>query len=182
MLRLLLATAAVAGAVLAVPAAAAPGQPVAPYHDPAWGKHCRFHHFKEAQAPKLDGYPDDPLCVEYAKRDITVDNGGAIRFAEAEPARFAIAGQKCRYWQVDHWSVQLDRAYGAVVRWDGSYWFDRAAGEGGAIARHFTIAGQPVGAAQAAAAVATVSPQAAAQIRAYEGASFALPVAPGCGS
>lgn len=161
--------------------------PVATYHDPPW--HCRFQHFGEDKAPRVGAKEPDPFCVDYAKRDITVDNGGAVRFAEAEPARFAAAGPACRYWQTDHWSVQIDRADGAVVSWDGSYWYDRGKGYGAAIVRHFHLAGQPVGAWQAAAALATVDPQLAAVIRSYGagprgggGASFTLPVRPGCRS
>ena len=107
---------------------------------------CHFRHFGEGVAPPPRGYTDDPLCVDYAKRDITVDNGGAVRFAAAEPARFAIAVRACRYWQVDHWSVQLDRGFTAIVRWDGSYWYDRGRGIGGVLMRNFRVAGQPSGA------------------------------------
>ncbi len=169
---------------------AASAAAVTPYRDPWFAKKCRVHRFREAQTPQLDAYPDDPLCVDYAKRDITVDNGGAARFLAAEPSRFAIAGGKCRYWQTDHWSVQVDRAYGAVVRWDGSYWWDKGRGVGGAILRNFRVAGQPAGAWQAAAAVETVSPQLAEAIRSYGagaggggGSYFTLPGGePGCPS
>lgn len=156
-----------AGATAAV---AAPAPP-APYAAPPFARHCHVRHFGEGVAPPASGYQDDPLCVDYAKRDITVDNGGAVRFLLAEPARFAIAARPCRYWQVDHWSVQVDRGFAAVVRWDGSYWFDRGRGTGGVLMRDFRIAGQPAGAAQAAAAVATVSPDLAAQIRRYAAGS-----------
>ena len=161
---LLLVPAVVAAAATA--AAAAPAPP-APYTDPPFAHRCHFRHFGEGVAPPPAGYKDDPLCVDYAKRDITVDNGGAVRFAAAEPARFAIATKPCRYWQVDHWSIQVDRGFTAVVRWDGSYWWDRGRGIGGARLANFRIAGQPAGADQAAAAVATVSPTMAAYIRAY---------------
>ena len=161
---LLLVPAVVAAAASA--AAAAPTPP-APYTPPPFARQCHFRHFGEGVAPPASGYPDDPLCVDYAKRDITVDNGGAVRFLAAEPARFAIAGKPCRYWQVDHWSVQIDRGFTAVVRWDGSYWWDRGRGLGGVLMRNFSIAGQRAGADQAAAAVATVSPTIAAYIKAY---------------
>jgi hypothetical protein len=152
----------------------------APYVDPPF--HCAVvHHYGNGKAPDPLTVKDDPLCVVYNKRDITADNGGAIRFLEAEPARFAVAG-KCEYWQRDHWRVRLDRGFGSVVKWDGSYWFDVTDGSGGAILRHFTIAGQPVGPTQAAAALKTVSPAMAKQIRKYGagrsgggGASIALP-------
>ncbi len=68
---------------------------------------CEVHRFGEGEVPDLAAYPDDPLCVDYAKRDITVADGGAIGFLVAEPARFVLALGKCRYWQQDHWSVQL---------------------------------------------------------------------------
>jgi hypothetical protein len=160
---LLAATAVVAGATAAT---AAPAPP-APYADPPFARHCHFRHFGEGVAPPATGYPDDPLCVDYAKRDITVDNGGAVRFVAAEPARFAIAAKPCKYWQVDHWSVQIDRGFTAIVRWDGSYWYDRGRGIGGVLMRNFSVAGQPAGADQAAALVATVSPTMAAYIKAY---------------
>ena len=159
--------AASATLVAAASAAAAAPAPPSPYSPPPFAKHCHFRHFGEGVAPPPSGYPDDPLCVDYAKRDITVDNGGAARFLAAEPARFAIAGKPCRYWQTDHWSVQIDRGFTAVVRWDGSYWWDRGRGLGGVLMAHFRVAGQPAGADQAAAAVATVSPTIAAYIRAY---------------
>ena len=166
---------------IATSAAAAPAPP-APYVAPPFAKHCHFRHFGEGVAPPATGYRDDPLCVDYAKRDITVDNGGAARFTLAEPARFAIAAKPCKYWQVDHWSVQLDRGLTAAVRWDGSYWFDKGRGTGAVLVSNFRIAGQPVGAEQAAAAVAVVSPTLAAGIRRYAagahgsggGSSFSL--------
>jgi hypothetical protein len=156
-----------ATSVLASPANTGAPAPPAPYRPPPFAKACHFRHFGEAKQPPLKGYKDDPLCVDYAKRDITVDNGGAVRFALAEPARFAIAGAKCKYWQTDHWSVQLDRGFTAVIRWDGSYWFDKGKGIGGVLLRNFRVAGQPSGADQFAALVATVSPTMAAQIRRY---------------
>jgi hypothetical protein len=166
MLRRLLLVCVAALTAVASAAAAAPAPP-SPYIPPPFARHCHFRHFGEGVAPPPSGYPDDPLCVDYAKRDITVDNGGAVRFLAAEPARFAIAGKPCRYWQVDHWSVQIDRGFTAIVRWDGSYWWDRGRGLGGVLMANFSIAGQPAGADQAAAAVATVSPTMAAYIKAY---------------
>jgi len=166
MLRRLLVVPVVAAAIAATAASAAPA-PGSPYTPPPFAHKCHFRHFGEGVAPPPTGYRDDPLCVDYAKRDITVDNGGAVRFLAAEPARFAIATKPCRYWQVDHWSVQLDRGFTAIVRWDGSYWWDRGRGIGGVLMSHFRVAGQPAGAEQAAAAVATVSPTIAGYIRAY---------------
>jgi len=162
-------------------ASAAPG--VSPYQPPTF--HCEtVHHYGNGEAPNPVTLKDDPLCVVYNKRDITADNGGAIRFLLAEPARFAVAG-KCQYWQRDHWRIRIDRGMHPLVKWDGSYWWDLKKGIGGAILRHFRIAGQPVGAAQAAAAVATISPSMAKEIRTFGagksggGATVVLP-APVC--
>ncbi len=146
-------------------ASAAPG--LAPYQSPTF--RCEVvHHYGNGIAPNPLTLTDDPLCVVYNKRDITIDNGGAIRFLLAEPARFAVAG-KCQYWQRDHWRIRIDRGMRPLVQWDGSYWWDLKTGIGGAILRHFRIAGQPVGAAQAAAAIATLSPPVAHEIRKYGG-------------
>jgi hypothetical protein len=166
MFRSVLAVASAAVAVAGTVASAAPAPP-APYVAPPFASQCVFRHFGEGVAPPPSGYDDDPLCVEYEKRDITVDNGGAARFAAAEPARFAIAARPCRYWQVDHWRIRVDRGFEKVAQWDGSYWFDKGRGTGGVLLRHFRIAGQRVGASQLAAAVATVSPPLADQIRRY---------------
>ena len=151
---------ALLGALLspgATPAQASPG--VVPYYAPPFASACTVHQFAEGKVPDLRAYPEDPLCVEYAKRDITVDNGGALAFALAEPARFALAGTKCRYWQQDHWSVQLSRSLVPVIRWDGSYWFDLRTGQAGARLSGLTIGGRPATIAVAAAYVAPYSPQ-----------------------
>jgi hypothetical protein len=157
-----------------------------PYRPPSY--HCPVvHHYGNGKAPDISALlKGSTLCVVYNKRDITADNGGAIRFALAEPARFAVAG-KCQYWQRDHWKIRLDRGFGALVQWDGSYWWDLRNGYGGAILRHFRIAGEPVGPYQAAAAIESISPPLAAQIRRYGagpgggfGAAVTLPAGLGC--
>ena len=170
-------------ALFATPGAAAgaagAAQPITPYNPPSF--HCQFVQFGNGQAPALTGYPQDPLCVEYDKRNITASNGGAVTFVLAEPTRFAIAVPKCQYWQLDHWSIQLTPTDGALVQWDGSYWFDKGQGTGGVLLRNFTVAGQPVGAWQAAAAVEAADPEVATLIRSFGagpagggGASFSL--------
>jgi hypothetical protein len=156
-----------------------------PYRSPTF--HCpTVHHYGNGLGPRPGTLNGTTLCVTYNKRDITADNGGAIRFAFVEPGRFAVAG-KCQYWQRDHWKVRIDRGFGAIVQWDGSYWWDLRNGYGGAILRNFRIEGQPVGPAQAAAAVATISPPLAAQMRRYGaepgggfGAEVTLPSGIGC--
>ena len=179
---LVAAWAGVLGPVPAVPASAAPSAPAAPYSPPPFVDQCTVQQFGEGESPEVSADWPDPLCVEYAKRDITVSNGGAIDFLAAEPARFAIAVDRCQYWQQDHWSVQVAPGTTAIVRWDGSYWFDKGAGTGGALLDNFQIGEQPVGAAQAADAVEPISPQLADQIRTYGddpdgggGMSFTLP-------
>lgn len=175
--RVLLVTAftgifSVTGAAFAVGSVSGPG----PYTDPPFAKQCTVHKFGEGVAPDLNGYPDDPFCVEYQKRDITVDNGGAVHFALAEPARFAIALPKCRYWQQDHWRVQVDRKAQHIVQWDGSYWFDKGNGRSGAILRNFRIEGHPADPGAAADAVEKVSPELADAMR-TQGASAAFGMA-----
>jgi hypothetical protein len=160
--------------------------PLTPYYAPPFADDCTVHRFGEGEAPDLTAYPDDPLCVEYAKRNITVDNGGALAFLLAEPARFAIALPKCQYWQQDHWSVQVSRGDTAIVRWDGSYWFDKGTGQAATRLRHLTVGGQPAGVNRAADLVAKVSPELAAYLRAYGhggsglGMDAGVPVDPRC--
>lgn len=169
-----LAVLAAGGLALAAPS---PG----PYVDPPFKKHCKVHRFGDGVAPPLTGYPDDPLCVEYSKRDITLDNGGAVAFLLAEPARFAIALPKCSYWQQDHWRVQVDRAQEHLVQWDGSYWFDKGAGRAAAVLRNFRVDGQPTDPGPAADLVAQVSPELAQAMRTKGGsASFGVPFDPRC--
>jgi hypothetical protein len=157
-----------------------------PYFAPPFRDRCTVHHFDEGEAPDLVGYPDDPLCVEYSKRDITLDNGGAVAFLLAEPNRFAIALDKCAYWQQDHWSVQASRGQTPVVRWDGSYWFDKGAGQAAARVRRLTIGGERATLRQAAREVAPYSPELAEWFRTYGrggdgmGWSSSYPFDPSC--
>jgi hypothetical protein len=155
-----------AGVVWAAPAAAQ--QQPAPYADPPWAAECTFHEFGEGEAPAPGSLEDDPLCVRYAKEDITVDDGGALAFLAAEPARVLAAVPACRYWQQDRWSVQVSEGTTAVVAWEGSYWFDRGAGTGGAVLRDFRLAGQPAGAGQLADLLEPLSSEWAEALRAYE--------------
>ena len=164
-------------------ASAGTDAPVTPYNAPPFADECEFHRFAEGEVPDLTAYPDDPLCVEYAKRDITVDNGGAVAFALAEPARVALASGKCQYWQRDHWSVQFSRGDVPVIRWDGSYWFDKGSGRAGAILRHFKIDGRQTSSQQALQLIATASPTLATIMRSYgASANFGLPLDPRCPS
>ncbi|MFJ8198244.1 hypothetical protein [Streptomyces sp. NPDC096152] len=163
-------------------AAAGPGPgPVSGYTDPAFGADCAFHHFGEGESPPLSLIGTDPLCVEYSKRDITVSNGGALRFLLAEPARFAVAVPACRYWQLDRWSVQA-RPHGTeLVGWDGSYWFDKSTASAGARLRHLTVAGVPATPAHAARVLRPYDPRLAdAVARAALGTTVRLPAGLPC--
>ncbi len=156
--------AALAGVALT---ATAQAQSVSPFVGPPFARYCDVHHFAEGEAPALDGFPEDPLCVEYEKRDITVTNGGAVDFLAAEPARFAIAIPKCRYWQQDHWRVQVQPTDPTIVGWDGSYWFDKGVGDGGARLQNFSIGGEPASPDQVADLIAPLDPDMASVIRQY---------------
>ena len=159
-------------ALLSLPFAVLP----APYHDPAFGPACEFLSFGEGERPPWHVITRDPLCVEYAKQDITFDNGGAARFLLAEPMRIAVAVPACRYWQRDHWSVQVSRGTPPLVAWDGSYWFDKRSGRAAAHVRNFRIGGEPTTVDGAVAAVRGYSPELAdALVRLDAGISIPLP-------
>jgi hypothetical protein len=171
-----LATCLTAGVTLVVAAVAAPGPagaadpvingPLVPYFAPPFGPTCTIHQYGEGQPPPVN-LADDPLCVDYAKRDITVSNGGAVKFLLAEPARFAVALTKCQYWQQDHWSVQLAPGTLPVIRWDGSYWWDLGAGQIAARLSNLRLAGVPIGFLQLARLLEPLSPELAGYFRAY---------------
>jgi hypothetical protein len=183
---------AIAATLVAVPATTVDATtpaiqgPFRPYFPPPFASNCTVHRFGEGQAPPLSGIPDDPLCVEYAKRDITITDGGAIRFLAAEPARFLVAVPKCQYWQQDHWSVQIAPRQLALITWDGNYWFDEGSGQAGARLSNLRIAGVRVGAAQAADLVEPLSPTLAGYFRAYgrggtgSGYAGSIPFRPSC--
>ncbi|WP_327189687.1 hypothetical protein [Streptomyces xinghaiensis] len=151
------------------------------YTDPAFADACTFHRYGEGETPPLGLIGTDPVCVEYAKRDITVSNGGALRFLLAEPARFALAVPACRYWQIDHWSVQTHPGGPALVGWDGSYWFDQSSGEAALKARNITVAGAPATGGEAADALRPYDPALAdALLRASLGVKVELPLSLSC--
>jgi hypothetical protein len=160
--------------------------PFRPYFAPPFANSCTVHEFGEGVAPPQSGIPDDPLCVEYAKRDITITDGGAIGFLAAEPARFLVAVPKCGYWQQDHWSVQFGPGQLPVIRWDGNYWFDEGTGQAGARLHDLRVGGVAVGATQLARLVKPFSPTLAGYFRAFgrggSGAGWAgtIPFNPSC--
>ncbi|MEA2496008.1 MAG: hypothetical protein QOJ29_3919 [Thermoleophilaceae bacterium] len=90
-------------------------------------------------------HPDaDPFCVEYDKRHQNVTELGVVDFLSQEPARVAVAGPKCWYFQRDHWvgSIVQDDGATQTYKWDGSYFFDKARGLGGVFIENFTVNGQ----------------------------------------
>ena len=95
----------------------------------------------EAEFPDPDA---DPFCVEYDKRHQNVSEGGVVEFLSLEPARVAAASPKCFYFQRDHWvgSIVQDDGRTETYSWDGSYYFDKAKGAGGAYVENFTFNNQ----------------------------------------
>lgn len=184
-LVLVLAAALVAGVVGVTGSAAAAGQDES-YANPPFAKDCTWHRYADGAwaAPPL--LREKTLCVEYSKRDITVDNGGAIMFLLAEPSRFAAALPACQYWQRDHWQVRLSAGHRPLLRWDGSYWFDKDHGAGGVRLTGFRLGGVPVGVGDAAAALRPSLPRVADLLDRYgdeageSGISLDLPAGVAC--
>ncbi|MEU6218203.1 hypothetical protein ABZ845_11895 [Streptomyces sp. NPDC047022] len=116
-----------------------------PFAEPAFASTCTWHEFGEGEKPPWWLTFADPLCVEYSKRDITVDDGGALRFLVAEPSRFAITMVTCHYYQKDHWSVQSTAGATPWVAWDGQYWWDKTGQRAGARLTNFRIDGHTAG-------------------------------------
>jgi hypothetical protein len=89
--------------------------------------------------------PDaDPFCVEYDKTHQNVTELGVVQFLSMEPARVAAASPKCFYFQRDHWRgyVVQGNQQTATYAWDGSYFFDKSRGTGGAYVENFSFNGQ----------------------------------------
>jgi hypothetical protein len=86
----------------------------------------------------------DPFCVEYDKTHQNVSELGVVDFLSKEPARVAVASPKCFYFQHDHWTgyVQQGNPATETYSWDGSYFFDKARGVGGAYVENFTVNNQ----------------------------------------
>ncbi|WP_435279885.1 hypothetical protein [Streptomyces sp. 1222.5] len=132
---------------------------VDPFSEPSFAVTCDWHRFGEGEIPPWYLMFRDPLCVEYSKRDITFDNGGALRFLVAEPSRFALAMVTCHYYQKDHWSVQSTTGATPWVTWDGQYWWDKAGQRAGSRLSHFRLHGTSVGIGDAANALRSRFPQ-----------------------
>ena len=93
-------------------------------------------------------FPDphaDPFCVEYDKTHQNVTQLGVVEFLSKEPARVAAASDKCFYFQRDHWTGSVVQGQQPeTYHWDGSYFFDKARGTGGAYVENFRVGGQPM--------------------------------------
>lgn len=151
----------------AVSAPAQAAQLSSGYTPPPFGPTCTVYQFGEGEQPPLWMWALDPLCVEYSKRDITFDNGGALMFLLAEPSRFAIATPSCRYWQQDHWSVQTTQGAVPIVTWDGNYWFDKKTRVAAAKINNFRINGVSVGIGDVVIALQNDFPELAAFLSEY---------------
>jgi hypothetical protein len=92
----------------------------------------------------------DPYCVEFDKRRQNVTDLGVVDFLSKEPARVAAAGDKCFYFQSDHWrgSIVQDDGTTKTYEWDGHYFFDKARGEGGVWVTNFNVNGRTFDPAQ----------------------------------
>ncbi|MFF3313767.1 hypothetical protein [Streptomyces sp. NPDC002952] len=166
------------------PAAASPT--VAPFTEPGFAGTCAWHRFGEGEVPPWWLMFTDPLCVEYSKRDITADNGGALRFLVAEPARVALSLMTCHYYQQDHWSVQSTSGATPVVAWDGQYWWDKSELRAGARLTNFRVNGHTVGIGDAATALRAEYPDLSRALGEYgsaageTGLTVALPFSVRC--
>lgn len=90
-------------------------------------------------------FPDpnaDPLCVEYDKTNQDLAGLGVVDFLSNEPARIAIARDKCFYYQRDEWRGSVLEGGGIeTYHWNGGYFFDRARGRGGAFVENVRLLG-----------------------------------------
>lgn len=86
----------------------------------------------------------DPYCVEFDKTRQNVTELGVVDFITKEPARVAAAGDKCFYFQSDHWrgSVVQEDGSTKTYEWDGHYFFDKARAEGGVWVANFSVNGR----------------------------------------
>ena len=84
----------------------------------------------------------DPLCVQYDKTNQDLVGLGVVDFLINEPARIAVALDKCFYFQRDHWrgSVLEDGAL-ETYHWRGAYFFDLARGVAGLFVEELRLAG-----------------------------------------
>jgi hypothetical protein len=86
----------------------------------------------------------DPFCIEFDKRHQSVADLGVVDFLAHEPARVALASDKCFYFQSDHWrgSIVQDDGSTKTYEWDGHYFFNKATGDGGVWVTNFSLNGR----------------------------------------
>jgi hypothetical protein len=140
---------ALAGAIalLALPAlAAADTSPYPPGPFAPWDGSNPFN-CQNQDVGTGTAYPDpnaDPFCVEYDKTQQNITDLGLFDFTLQEPTRLAAAGNKCFYYQRDHWTGSVVQGEQPELwHWDGSYFIDRGLGVGGGNLANFRILGQP---------------------------------------
>ncbi|MFE5549805.1 hypothetical protein ACFQ71_39310 [Streptomyces sp. NPDC056534] len=138
-----------------------------PFTEPSFANTCDWHMFEGDEKPPWKLMFAKQLCVEYNKRDITFDNGGAREFLRVEPSRFAVASLTCRYYQKDHWSVQTTTGALPWVTWDGQYWWNKKEQRAGARLTNFKIHGQSVGMGDAVEALRPRFPMLAEELAEY---------------
>lgn len=132
-----------AAAVAALAAGVAPAQQGVEGYDGSNPFVCELQ--QAGQGTEIPRPGDDPLCVEYDKTRQDVSDMTIAAFLAGEPQRFGMAGDKCFYFQHDHWRSRIVAGQEATetYSWDGAYFLDRAAGRGGAYAENFTFNGRP---------------------------------------
>ncbi len=122
--------------------AAAQSQPAAPWDgtNPFACELQNVGYGKASDAPHPDA---DPFCIEFNKRRQNVTDFGLVDFLSKEPDRVGMAGNKCFYFQSDHWTGSIQQGQEPELwHWDGHYFFDRAKGIGGVFVTNFRIGGQ----------------------------------------
>lgn len=86
----------------------------------------------------------DPFCVRFDKTSQNITDFGIVDFLTNEPARVAGAGDKCFYYQRDHWTGSVVQGQPPELwNWVGGYFFDKAKGVGGVSVRDFRLLGEP---------------------------------------
>jgi hypothetical protein len=134
--------------VCAAPAVARADSPYPPGPFAPWDGANPFnceHGVQDAGTGSTVPFPgDDPFCVEFDKTQQNIFDLGMFEFLANEPARVAGAGDKCFYYQTDHWTASLVQGeMPEFWHWDGQYFFDKAFGVGGVNVNNFRILGQP---------------------------------------
>ena len=89
----------------------------------------------EATAPRAR--PPTRTASSSTSAARTSPSSASSSSSRKEPARVAAAGDKCFYFQSDHWrgSVVQDDGTTKTYEWDGSYFFDKAQGRGRRVGR-----------------------------------------------